>query len=371
MFEKLFGKKNSHQKTDINKRFNLIGRVGQGSMSKVWRATDLQTGRSVALKVLDKEKTSKFEARFQGLHKPSEGEVALSLTHPNIVKTYEFGWTLEDEMFLVMEFVEGVGLALLVDLQNEEMKRYRLRYMIQIGEALNYFHQQNWIHRDVCPRNVMISDDKCVKMIDFGLVVPNTPNFRKPGNRTGTAMYMAPELIKRQTTDQRLDVFSYSVTCYEMYTKRFPWDAALTIDAVLQHINKPPIPLLTILPTVDKQVAAAIMKGLSATPDDRWQNVSDMVAEIREAEARMVKVAREAAAAKAKASGVPPKALPEAGKSKDKAVMPASTVAPVADKTIEKPSRSTQESATKKSAPPKPKKRASDDDVDLAEMFGD
>ena len=103
MFDKLFGKKNSHQKTDINKRFNLIGRVGQGSMSKVWRATDLQTGRSVALKVLDKEKTTKFEARFQGLHKPSEGEVALSLNHPNIVKTYEFGWTLEDEMFLVME----------------------------------------------------------------------------------------------------------------------------------------------------------------------------------------------------------------------------------------------------------------------------
>lgn len=371
MFDKLFGKKSSHQKTDINKRFNLIGRVGQGSMSKVWRATDLKTGRTVALKVLDKEKTAKFEARFQGLHKPSEGEVAMSLNHPNIVKTYEFGWTLEDEMFLVMEFVEGVGLALLVDLQNEEMKRYRLRYMIQIGEALNHFHQQNWIHRDICPRNVMISDDKCAKMIDFGLVVPNTPDFRKPGNRTGTAMYMAPELIKRQTTDQRLDIFSYSVTCYEMYTKRFPWDAALTIDAVLQHINKPPIELSTLLPTIDKQVCAAIMKGLAATPDERWQNVADMVAEIREAEARMVKVAREAAAAKAKASGLPPKASPDAARSTDKVVMPASAAVPSAAAAREKAARPTQETAAKKNAPAKPKKRASDDDVDLTEMFGD
>ena len=222
MFDKLFSKKKSHERTDVSKRFNLIGRVGQGSMSKVWKATDLQTGRLVALKVLDKEKTTKFEARFQGLQKPTEGEVAMSLNHPNIVKTYEFGWTLEDEMFLVMEFVEGVGLALLVDLQNEEMKRYRLRYMIQIGEALNHFHQQNWIHRDICPRNVMISDEKTAKMIDFGLVVPNTPPFCKPGNRTGTACYMAPELIKRQTADQRLDIFSYAVTCFEMYTKRYP-----------------------------------------------------------------------------------------------------------------------------------------------------
>jgi serine/threonine protein kinase len=371
MFDKLFGKKKSHEKTDINKRFNLIGRVGQGSMSKVWKATDLQTGRLVALKVLDKEKTAKFEARFAGLHKPSEGEVALSLNHPNIVKTYEFGWTLEDEMFLVMEFVEGTGLALLVDLQNEEMKRYRLRYMIQIGEALNHFHQQNWIHRDICPRNVMISDEKCAKMIDFGLVVPNTPEFRRPGNRTGTASYMAPELIKRQPTDQRLDIFSYAVTCFEMYTKRFPWDAALTIDAVLQHINKPPLQLSVLLPTIDKQVEAAIMKGLSASPDDRWQNVADMVGEIREAEARMVKAAREAAAAKAKASGVAGK--PAAGaKPAEKLAMPAASGSASSSdgrKNPVGPSASSSPAAKKANA--KSKKRSSDDDVDLSEMFGD
>jgi serine/threonine protein kinase len=367
MFDKLFSKKKSHDRTDVSKRFNLIGRVGQGSMSKVWKATDLQTGRLVALKVLDKDKTAKFEARFQGLQKPTEGEVAMSLNHPNIVKTYEFGWTLEDEMFLVMEFVEGVGLALLVDLQNEEMKRYRLRYMIQIGEALNHFHHQNWIHRDICPRNVMISDEKTAKMIDFGLVVPNTPPFCKPGNRTGTACYMAPELIKRQTTDQRLDIFSYAVTCFEMYTKRYPWDSALTIDAVLQHINKPPIALSTLIPTIDKQVEAAIMKGLAANPDDRWQTVSEMVGEIREAEARMVRAAREAAAAKAKASGIPQRTA-EPSKPKDKVVMPAaSPSAPSsADKKSGKPAAP---GSTGKPAPRK--KRASDDDVDLAEMFGD
>lgn len=309
MFDKLFGrKKPAHEQTDIARRFTLHNRVGQGSMSKVWKATDLRTGKLVALKVLDKVKTQEYEARFAGRNKPSEGEVALTLHHPNIVRTYEYGWTTDDEMFLVMEFVEGVGLSLLVDLQNEEMKRYRLRYMIQIGEALHYFHQQNWIHRDICPRNVMVSEDKTIKLIDFGLVVPNTPEFRKPGNRTGTASYMAPELIKRQPTDHRLDIFSYAVTCFEMYTKRFPWDAALTIDAVLQHINKAPLNIVELIPNIDRQIAETIMKGLAAVPDDRWSAVTDMVSQFREAEARLVKAAREAAAARAAAGAKPPAA---------------------------------------------------------------
>lgn len=367
MFDKLFNRKSvSHPKTDITKRFNLIGRVGQGSMSKVWRATDLQSGRPVALKILDKEKTAKYEARFLGLNKPCEGEVALSLHHPNIVKTYEFGWTLEDEMFLVMEFVEGVGLALLVDLQNEEMKRYRLRYMIQIGEALNHFHSQRWIHRDICPRNVMIADDKSARMIDFGLVVPDTAMFCRPGNRTGTASYMAPELIKRQTTDQRLDIFSYAVTCFEMYTKRFPWDAALTIDAVMQHINKLPMHLTELIPNVDPQIAAAIMKGLAADPALRWQNVSDMVAEFREAEARMVKAARKAAEAKDPGKAALAKSAADSGLASAKNVaMPQASVASDAEKVA-----SQKRIVAQKKSGLKKRNKSSDDDIDLTEMFG-
>ena len=369
MFEKLFSKKPAHEQTDISRRFTLHGRVGQGSMSKVWKATDLKSGRTVALKVLDKEKTQKLEERFRGLNKPSEGDVAMSLNHPNIVKTHEFGWTTEDEMFLVMEFVEGVGLALLVDLQNEEMKRYRLRYMIQIGEALQHFHQQNWIHRDICPRNVMISDEKSAKLIDFGLVVPNTPEFRRPGNRTGTASYMAPELIKRQPTDQRLDIFSYAVTCFEMYAKRFPWDAALTIDAVLQHINKPPVDITTLLPGIDRQVAAAIMKGLKANPDERWQTVGEMVGEIRDAEARLVKLARDAAAAKAKASGTA-QGVPatSSGRQSDPGSAPTATPAAPANNSAAPAAKPVTRPPAK---PGKTKKRSADDDIDLTAMFAE
>src|SRR5205807_10233475 len=180
-------------------------------------ARDAMSGKIVVLKVLDKEKTKRFESRFAPeLKKPSEGEVAVALKHPNLVKTYEWGTTREGEQFLVMEFVDGLGLSYLVDVQNAVMQKHRLSFMIQLGEAIRYFHEQQWIHRDICPRNVMITDNEAtVKLIDFGLVVPNTAPFQAPGNRTGTANYMAPELIKRQRTDQRIDIFAYAVTCFE------------------------------------------------------------------------------------------------------------------------------------------------------------
>ena len=279
----LFDKKAKVEKIDVARRFELLARVGQGSMSKVWRARDNMTGRMLAVKVLDKMKTARFEARFVGLKKPTEGEIAASLQHPNIVHTIEHGITNNDEQYLVMDFVEGLSLSYLVDTQNEQMKDNCLNYVIQLGESIDYLHRQNWIHRDICPRNVMVDQDNIVKLIDFGLVVPNTPDFQKPGNRTGTANYMAPELIKRQRTDQRIDIFSFAITAYEMFAKRLPWDVLEqeTLETVLQHINKPPKPITNFAPQIDSRVAEVIMKGLESNPDHRWQTMSELLIPLR------------------------------------------------------------------------------------------
>lgn len=296
------------ERVDIARRFELLARVGQGSMSKVWRARDSMTGRMLAIKVLDKAKTERFESRFVGLKKPTEGEIAVGLQHPNIVKTHEFGTTTNDEQYLVMDFVDGLSLSYLVDTQNEQMKDNCLNYIIQLGEAIDYLHKQNWIHRDLCPRNVMIDSDNNVKLIDFGLVVPNTPDFQKPGNRTGTANYMAPELIKRQRTDQRIDVFSFAVTAYEMYSKRLPWDVPdqETLDTVIQHINKPPKPLARFAPHIDPRVAEMLMKGLLPNPNDRWQSMAEMLIPLRKVHEELESkkaLERKMRAASAKAKG--------------------------------------------------------------------
>lgn len=288
---KLFTPGPKIKKVDISKRFSLEARTGQGSMSKVWRARDLTTGRIVALKLLDSAKTQRFEARFQGMKtkKPTEGEIAVQLKHPNIVKTLEYGFATTGEPFLVMEFIEGASLSYYVSLQNEVMKRNRVRFMIELGEAIEYFHRQNWIHRDICPRNVMVDQELQVKLIDFGLVVPNTPPFQAPGNRTGTANYMAPELIKRQRTDQRIDIFSYAVTCYEMCANRLPWEAGETMEAVMSHINAPPDDLARVAKGIDPQVAETIMKGLAVRPDERWLTIGAMLEPLREVESKQPK----------------------------------------------------------------------------------
>ncbi len=287
LFSNLFGGKPKVEKVDVRKRFDLIGRVGQGSMSRVWRARDTLSGRIVALKVLDKEKTQRLEARFVGMDRPSEGEIASSLEHPNLARTLEHGLTTDNEQFLVMEFIQGVGLSYLIDAQDERMQHYRISYMAQLGEAIAYLHRQKYIHRDICPRNIVVDDDNCLKLIDFGLAVPNTAKFQAPGNRTGTANYMAPELIKRQRTDERIDLFSYAVTCYEMCTRRLPWPAADSLESVLQHINNPPHPLLEEAPHIDEEVANTIMRGLERNPDARWQRASDMVRQFNAAAERL------------------------------------------------------------------------------------
>jgi serine/threonine protein kinase len=286
-FQKLFDKTPKVEKFDLRRRFDLIGRVGQGSMSKVWRARDILTGKMVALKVLDKEKTLRLESRFQKLNKPREGEIAIALRHPNIVKTIEHGITTDDEQFLVMEFVEGVGLSYLVDVQNEKMRKNRLSYMIQLADGIDYLHRQNFIHRDICPRNVIVDEYDRVKLIDFGLVVPNTAPFQAPGNRTGTANYMAPELVKRQRTDQRIDIFSYAVTCYEMCCKRLPWPSSDSYESAVAHVNNPPDDIRDYVADLDSQVAEAVMKGLARFPDERWAKVSQMAEELRQAARRL------------------------------------------------------------------------------------
>ncbi len=187
----------SGRKVDLRKRFGIQREAISGTMSKFYRARDKETNRIVGLKVLDIKKTAAFEARFPGLNKPTEGEISIQLKHPNIVETYEHGISIEGEQFLVQEFIEGPGLnSLLVGSNREMLEGNRLPLIRQIAEALKAVHAAKFIHRDLCPRNVMIDPNSGVlKLIDFGLTIPATEPFMQPGNRTGNPNYMAPELI--------------------------------------------------------------------------------------------------------------------------------------------------------------------------------
>src|SRR5947208_1907421 len=216
------GKKSSRLK--VRERFELLREAISGTMSKFYMARDRNTGKIVGLKILNKEKTDAFEERFKGLKKPSEGEIAVQLKHPNIVETYEHGLTTDGDQYLVMEYIEGPGLNFIITDSADVLNGIRVPLIRQIASALGVVHAAGFIHRDICPRNLMVEPNSGVlKLIDFGLTIPNKPEYLLPGNPTGNPNYMAPESSRRKKTDHRTDIFSFGVTAYEMCASQLPW----------------------------------------------------------------------------------------------------------------------------------------------------
>ena len=173
------------RRVDVNQRFELLREAISGTMSNFYMARDRKTGKTVGLKILDPEKCSAFEARFKGLKKPTEGEIACQFKHARIVETMEYGSTMDGKQYLVMEFVEGQGLHAILKNQNSYLDGKRLNLFRQMTEAIDVVHKAGYIHRDICPRNFIVNADAtALKLIDFGLTLPIKREYMLPGNRT-------------------------------------------------------------------------------------------------------------------------------------------------------------------------------------------
>lgn len=265
------------RKVDIHRRFSLLREAISGTMSRFYMARDRRRDRIVGLKILDLEKTRAFEARFPGLDKPEEGEIAKTLQHPRIVRTYEYGITTKNEPFLVMEFLDGTDMNSLIIGEDTRLDGNRFLLIRQMAEAVSAVHRAGFLHRDICPRNFMVAKDgQSLKLIDFGLTVPATPTFMQPGNRTGTVNYMAPELVRRRSTDQRVDIFAYGVTTYELLTSQLPWPVANTGQDALQH-DQPPKDIREYLPDLNPALAHAIHRCIEPVVAQRYPSMQDFL----------------------------------------------------------------------------------------------
>jgi serine/threonine-protein kinase len=268
-------------KVDIASRYAILREAVSGTMSNFHMARDRATGQIVGLKILDKAKTDALEARFRGLKKPTEGEIAACFDHPRIVKTYSHGITTNDEQFLVMEFLDGPGLNSLIIGQSKLLNGNRLTLARQAAEALEAVHEAGYIHRDICPRNFVCSKDATsLKLIDFGLTVPAEKEYMLPGNRTGTPAYLAPEVLRRKPTDQRLDIFAYGVSMYELFAFATPWPRGKegqSAVAAMAHGQSAPPPLRKFYPKIHPVLEAAIHKCIEARPDERFQSMAQFL----------------------------------------------------------------------------------------------
>lgn len=269
---------------DVAERFRLDRHAYTGTMSKFHVAHEIETGKVYGIKLLDREKTELFRARFKGLKKPSEGEIGMKIDHPLVAKTYEYGVTTNGVEYILMEFIDGPGMNVLVKHRNQDFMPYRLSLIRQMAEAVQAVHDAGFIHRDVCPRNFICREDlQQLKLIDFGLTIPNEEPYRQPGNRTGTPQYMAPEIVRRRHTDQRVDLFAFGVTVYRVLTFEHPWGTTDTSGmAALAHDTRKYTDIREHRPYLHPKLIDAVHQCLEVNPEKRMDSCKRFLARIRD-----------------------------------------------------------------------------------------
>ncbi len=270
------GEKPTHERLSSYRLFDVLG---SGSMSEVRRGSHKKTFQSVAVKVLSRESrpiTAKIESQYRSL---TEGEIGLLFDHPNVIKCYGWGKDGGGD-FIVMELFEGVLLRDLLHEGNLNPKQNRVDMFVQFAKALEHIHSKGIVHRDFCPRNVLVNSDGLVKVFDFGLAVELEMVKRVRGNRTGTLAYMAPELIKRQFTDQRCDIYAVGITMYEMFVGQRPFIGIDNIARLMQMMNAVPDPPRELNPDVSPEMEKIILKAIEKKPDNRYTNVREILDEL-------------------------------------------------------------------------------------------
>jgi len=282
MLGKLKGLLGGGGRVNIERRFSILNETPQGSMSRVYRALDKENGRTVCLKVQIPDKHAAAMSRAVAAERPSEGEIGEKIVHPNVVRTYEHGLTTDGEGYIVLEFIHGVSLKFVREATNLGL-RGKVKLLAQAADGLAAVHAAGFIHHDINPNNFLVDRENHVKLIDFGLAVPNTPAFHRPGNRTGMLQYMAPELIRRESTNEKLDVFAFGVVAYELLTDKLPYGGGNnTMAQMTQKMNADAMDPAIANPRLSEQLCEVLRRTLARRKDDRWGSMAKLADVLRE-----------------------------------------------------------------------------------------
>jgi len=260
-------------------KYEVLDEIGHGGMATVYRARDSSLDRFVALKVLHPhlQRTSEARARFT-----REAKSVAKLRHPHILEIYDYSGEASDETYIAAELLTGPTVKDFVLKQKDVPPEIAACIAIQLADALGEAHAKGIIHRDVKPENVLIHEDRCVKLTDFGIAhMVDTHAFTVTGQILGSPGHMAPEQVDGGTCDVRSDVFSLGTVLYFCATGRLPF-----IGRNPHHLLKLlldgeyPDPL-RLRPAIGADLAAIMNKALSRAPGDRYQSASEMAEELR------------------------------------------------------------------------------------------
>jgi serine/threonine protein kinase len=254
-------------------RYQLIDFIGQGGMSLVYRAVDIRTGHSVAIKILKSEYNGdkEFLERFQ-----REAQAASLMSHHNIVNLLDVG--VEGEYrYLVLEYVSGSTLKEIIQKKGHLHTNTAIQITVRILSALQHAHDGGIIHRDIKPQNILVNADGHVKVADFGIArMANTYTISKGDTVVGSVHYSSPEQAAGSVAEASSDIYSTGVVLYEMLTGRVPFVGDTPVAVAMQHINAAPPPIAEINPNVAPAVIAVVMKALEKSPRKRYQSAREM-----------------------------------------------------------------------------------------------
>jgi serine/threonine-protein kinase len=267
--------------------YQLISKLGKGAMATVYKARQMSLDRIVAVKVLPKRLSDnpEFVERFY-----KEGKAAARLSHNNIVQAIDVGCAPEGYHYFVMEYVEGMTLYDImqpppVGEGRNFAEAEALDIMIQMADALAHAHQRNLIHRDVKPKNILLTSEGVAKLTDLGLARATDDKDAaesEAGKAYGTPYYISPEQIRGDVDiDFRADIYSLGATMYHLVTGRPPFDGETPSAVMHKHLKQPLTPADHINTALSAGVGEIIDIAMNKNRDDRYQSTTDLLEDLQ------------------------------------------------------------------------------------------
>ncbi|MGL4990390.1 MAG: Stk1 family PASTA domain-containing Ser/Thr kinase [Sarcina sp.] len=261
----------------LGDRYKLIGKVGEGGMAVVYKATDLKLNRPVALKIL--KETFKENDEIIKKFKAEAMAVAM-LSNPNIVNVLDVG-TQDGINYIVMEFVEGTTLKDIIVEKGKLPVDVAIRIAIKVSTALECAHKNNIVHRDIKPHNILVTPDGTVKVTDFGIAKSmDSSTLAHTNTIIGSAHYFSPEQAKGGYMDYKTDIYSLGIVMYEMLTGKVPFDGDTPVTVALKHIQEPVVPPKDLNPEIPDNLNKLILKCLEKDPERRYKTAKEVTAEL-------------------------------------------------------------------------------------------